>query len=237
MAVPVLAASAFLAYAGALTTAAMPKPTGIGAGSTCVVRINFEHPSASAPTGITPPASGGTWTLVGTGTTCVHGDGTSSLQHVWEYRAGASETSSLPATTWTFTWTNACERTGTANRITGASTAGAIFDSPISAAAAGATGTSSPAVSLTTPDVDRLLLWFATGYLGATTWTQPATFTEIQEAANLTSAWKAQAAAGATGSITGSNVNADRKNAFLGGIGPPAAAVAGPPILVMAPPR
>jgi hypothetical protein len=226
---PVLASSTFLAFGASSTSAAVPIPSGVVAGSTCVVHIVFEHADASPPTGLAPPASGGTWTHVSTNAGDQI-DGNSTRNVVYEYRAAGSESG-----TWTFTWTNACQTTATAHRITGAATSGSIFDSPVDHEFAGSDSTSSPAVQLTTPGDERLLLWLTSGYFGAPTWTPPTGFTEISDDPNITAAWKEQAVAGDTGALTGSNADSDRKVAFLGSIGPASDAPPTGPFVMLRP--
>jgi hypothetical protein len=213
MAAPVLASTAHTAYSGSLVTSfAVTKPAGVVDTSTCVVFLLFEHQDP-APASITPPSSSGTWTLVNNGVTN-QPDGWRIRLAVYEYRAGPSEPGS-----WTFTWTNSSWATAGAVRVTGAATSGSFFDTPVDYEAGVADSGTTPAVQLTTPGDDRLLLWAGTGYLGATPWTDPSGFTGVVDAANIAVAWKTQAVAGDTGALTGSNSGTtERKGAFLGSV-------------------
>jgi hypothetical protein len=209
MAAPAHAAHTTLDYSGSVTSGAMPIPSGVVAGSTCVVAFGLEW-SATAPTSFAPPASGGTWTHV---STLDQTGGDFTRQYIYEYRAAGSESG-----TWTFTWTNNAFHTGSAHRITGAASAGSIFDAGFDHEVAASNQTDAPTTQLTTLGDERLVVWFVLGIGGDAVWTPPSGFTEVFEQTNLSAAWIVQAAAGSTGALTGSNGTADRKIAFLGAV-------------------
>jgi len=130
--------------------------------------------------------------------------------------------SDLGAGPYAYSWTGATFAGGSVHRISGAVAAGDpfdIFDHQFS----DTPSLSTPAVQGTTTGPDRLLLWLATAESGGSgDFTSPSGFTEIHDDVNQTGARKDQAAAGATGSLTGTNTASDRKNAFLGAILPSA---------------
>lgn len=166
------------------TSAAVPVPSGVTAGQIIIVDLYLE-----ANRTITPPAG---FTQIGSTTA-------TAIQWHSSYwkRATASDTG-----TYTFTWTTATYRIGFAHRYTGAIASGNPID-VFNAAFRSTQSNISPAVSVTTTGIDRLLIWTATCY-SAAAWTPPSGYTERLDNANeVTLATRTQAAAGSSGSITG----------------------------------
>lgn len=98
--------------------------------------------------------------------------------------------------------------------FSGCVTTGSPFDATNSNTGAGSV--SSPPVSVTTTGADRLLAWFGGEYYSST-WTAPSGFTAGTPAAASTMiAYKQQAVAGASGSITGTNTYSNTGNAYMG---------------------
>jgi hypothetical protein len=124
--------------------------------------------------------------------------------------------------TYTFSWGTSQYAEGQAHRFTGAITTGDPFDVTVSAVDNAFVSTS-PAVSDTTTVADTLLLHVATNWSGGT-WTAPSGFTKrMQGGFNVaTLSDKAQAASGATGSVTATCSGTDRMTAWLGALKPAA---------------
>jgi hypothetical protein len=122
--------------------------------------------------------------------------------------------------TYTFSWGTSQYAEGQAHRFTGAITTGDPFDVTVSAVDNGFV-TTSPAVSDTTTVADTLLLHVATNWSGGT-WTAPSGFTKRMQGGFdvATLSDKAQAASGATGSITATCTGTDRMTAWLGALKP-----------------
>lgn len=167
------------------TTSNIPMPAGVVAGVVVSVHLYIETASTVTPTTgfteVTPVSST-------TGTVITH--------RVWTKRATGTESG-----VWGFTHASAYTE-GVAVRWSGTKTAGAIVDVSNNAVrSSAATGT--PAVSATTTAAATRLVWSA-GSVGQGAWTSPTSFTEhVDPSLSLTVASLAQAAAGATGSLTG----------------------------------
>lgn len=133
---------------------------------------------------------------------------------MWKRATGADS----DAGTYDFTISSAVYADGQAIRYTGAVTSGDPWDVTNSAVGAGS-GTAWPAVSDTTTVADVLLIASSTNWSGGA-WTPPGGFTERRDSGNqvITVVDKAQAVAGATGSISGSCVGNDARTAWLGAL-------------------
>ncbi len=185
------------------TSAPIAAPAGVTSGQIILVDLYLE-----ASRTVTPPD--GTWTEVGTRAAT-----TTTWHHRFWKRASASDSG-----TYDFTWTGSTYRRGAAVRYPGCVASGTPYDTgagaPVSAARSSA-GTVTPAVSLTTQGIDRLLVWSGTSF-SAGTWSPPTaggTWTERYDSNEVTGAEKAQAAAGATGSVTGTSSASDNQTAWL----------------------
>lgn len=142
-----------------------------------------------------------------------------TLAVVWKRATGAD------TGTYDFTLSGSTYRAGKALRYTGAITSGDPFDATNTAQETGIGTNVTPAVSVTTTGADRLLVWAATNWSGGG-FTPPTDFTERMDDGDRvhTAADKAQAAAGSSGSITGTAAANDRMNAWLGALKPAGAA-------------
>lgn len=128
--------------------------------------------------------------------------------------------------TYTFTWGTADWRAGIAARVPGCITSGDPIDAHNSAASA-TTSTTTPGVTVTTTGPDRLLIWMADLW-DLSTFTAPAGYTRP------TNSWTAsrlldlcyatQAAAGSSGSVTGTLGTARERIARLIALTPASAA-------------
>lgn len=108
---------------------------------------------------------------------------------------------------WTWSWTGSTGRSARAVAYLGARASGdpwSFIDSQVRDTTAAATY---PAVSGTTLDADELLTWCGGMYQNPSAHTPPTSFTEIEDTSGdtLYLTEKAQATAGATGSITGAS--------------------------------
>lgn len=162
------------------------------------------------------------------------GAGRHSMAVMWKRATGADSTGS----TYNFTLSASTYRNGQAIRYTGVNTSGDPWDVTAFALEEGVGTSTTPAVSDTTTGADRLLVWAATNWTGGA-WTPPSaggTWTERRDSGDrvCTVADKAQAVAGATGSITGTAGANDRMTAWLGALKPvgSSGATAPPPQLV-----
>lgn len=160
------------------------------------------------------------------------GAGRHSMSVMWKRATGADST----AGTYDFTLSGSTYRNAQAIRYTGAATSGSPWDVTNFNIEEGVGTSTTPAVSDTTTGADRLLIWSATNWSGGA-WTPPSaggTWTERRDSGDqvCTVADKAQAVAGATGSITGTAGANDRMTAWLGALMPPGAAFVAPPALI-----
>lgn len=194
----------------AATSALVPVPSGVAANDIIVVWLYKENANA-----VTPPSG---FTQKASQAATDH-----SAYLFWKRATGAD------SGTYSFSWTGSNWREADSLRISGCITTGDPFDTGTGAVVTNVNntaGTASPAVSLTTTDVDRLLVWGATSFAGGA-WTPPGTFTERTDiSSDTTTATKTLAVAGASGSISGTCAGSGRMTAFLGALIPPAAAAA-----------
>src|SRR5262245_14862679 len=149
--------------------------------------------------------------------------GNNHRQYVmWKRATGADST----AGTYDFTLSSSHYFNAQAIRYTGAVGSGDPWDVTNSAESGATSGTVTPAVSDTTTVADTLLIWSGTNWSGGS-WTPPTSFTERRDTGDgvCTVADLAQAAAGATGSITGTCTSSDRRTAWLGALKSEAVAV------------
>jgi hypothetical protein len=213
---PVHESHGSLEPASGRTTVQIPVPSGVAADDVIVVQVYKENTAA-----ITPPSGFSEKSQV---------DNANPVEHTifWK-RATAGDTG-----TYDFSWTGAVWAGGSSHRISGAVTSGDPFD-VIDHEPGGAASTNAPAVQATTTVADTLLFWGATGFNGSTAWTQPSGFTgPLLAVLNLEAAWKAQAAAGDTGALTGSSDASDVKTAFLGALKPPGGDATATPAVIAA---
>ena len=198
----------------------VPIPTGVVANDVAVVTFYLEPGVA-----VTPPD--GTWTeknnISSPGSTAPPGN----QMRVFWHRASGSESG-----TWAFTHSSTFRR-ALAIRVSGCATSGDPWDGATDVQTT-ASGTTTPGVQVTTSVVDTLLVWAANQINGGDSWTPPTGFTERLDTSSSTIATKQQAAAGATGSLTGTCAGGDELTAFLGALMAPQ--VVALPIVVMPPP-
>jgi hypothetical protein len=145
----------------------------------------------------------------------VEGGANHRLYVMWKRATGADST----AGTYDFTLSASVYRNAQAIRYTGAISSGDPWDVTNAATIDTSGSGTSPAVSDTTTVADTLLVWASTNWAGGT-WTPPAGFTERRDTGDgvCTVADLAQAAAGATGSITGTCTGTDKRAAWLGAL-------------------
>lgn len=143
------------------------------------------------------------------------GGGGHSLNIIWK-RASAADTG-----TYTVTLSGSTFVEGQAHRYTGALSTDDPWESPTSIAVDATSGSSTPAVSLTTDDIDRVLVHAATCWAGGT-WTASTGFTKRQQGGFglSTLSDKAQASAGASGSVVATTTSSDKRTAWLGALIP-----------------
>lgn len=196
------------------TTVQVPAPSGVVSGSVVLVVLarddltSYENPTAP-----------GGWTKVpdnpgfASATNSAH---TFNADVFW-HRASGSESG-----TYDFSWTTGAWRSGVAVRLDGCRASGNPFEVDDGAASTGGvTSTSTPAVSVTTTGDNRLLVWVGWSWTSST-WTQPTGYTTRVSNMPFDTAFvatKVQAAAGATGSVTGTQgneVHAAWLGAFVG---------------------
>lgn len=186
------------------TTAAIPVPSGVAADDVVLVHLYLETTAAvTAPSDFTelspfPSATGAKPQTVRT---------------FWKRAIGAD------SGTYGFSWTGSAWRDGVATRWTGCITTGSPIDAQTSAARS-SSGTTTPAVSLTTTGADRRLVWSGSSWDGGA-WTPPSGWTEHVDSGALGIASLAQAAAGSTASITGVCAVSSSQTAWLLALIPP----------------
>jgi hypothetical protein len=132
---------------------------------------------------------------------------------VWWRRARAADAGS-----YLFQWTGSASAEGIARRHAGIDTAGDPFDAT-NTAQRSSSGTVTPAVSLATFGADRTVLWAGTCFNGGAV-NPPTGFTLAAQGGVSFVAAKAQPAAGATGSLTGSFALAGWETAWVGALRP-----------------
>lgn len=199
--------------AGSFTSgAAVAVPTGTAAGQVVLVFIYVEsgNGTISGPAGFTQKASI---------------DGTNHDLEIWWKRCTGTDSG-----TYAFTWSGNPWREAVAVRFSGCITTGDPFD--VTSTNTG-TGGTTPAVSATTTVADTLKVWAATNFNGGA-WTPPSGWTErVDTGGGIGAATLAQAAAGATGSVTGSSAGGAAVSlAFLGALKPPASSGTNAPATV-----
>lgn len=200
MAAPAFGTSSSLAYsATARTTSSVPVPASVAANDVIIVHLYQED---AAPT-VTPPTG---FTEV-TFTTAPQTTGSVLRLRVFWKRATGADTG-----TYAFTHTSNITEAQAA-RFTGCITSGTPLE--VLGSAVDNSGTTNPtaAITGTTGGADRLLVWGSAQYASAATVTAPTGFTLVQDGSDLSTAYKAQATAGSTGSVAGTmslgSVNAD----------------------------
>lgn len=195
--------------AGSSTTAAVPVPAGVVAGSVILVWMYVETTQA-----VTPPAG---FAEAPSSPVVVTG-ASAHDEHVFWKRATAADSG-----TYSFTIAAGLAwRFAIAARFDGCVTAGSPFDVTTSAIKTTNADKLSPAVTATSTGADRLFVWSATSFVTNTS-TAPATTTEridVTDQACITVATKPQAVAGSSGSLQGT-FNANTASAsWLGALLP-----------------
>jgi hypothetical protein len=184
---------------GSAATATAAIPAGTAAGHIAIVTIYKENTAAvTAPSGFTLVTN----TPISTSTPTHHS--------VYWKRLTAADTG-----TYSFSWTGAVWRESSCSIFSGCATTGTpteIHNANFTNSAVTAT----PAVSGTTTGTDRLLVWSATNFQFGT-WTVPTSFVDRSAggAFGMVTATLGQAAAGPTGSLSGSCSTAAATTAFL----------------------
>lgn len=140
-------------------------------------------------------------------------------KYVFWHRASGAESGP-----YTFTWDASVFREGQAHRYSGCVASGTPFDAGAAFAVDNTAGTTTPAVSITTLGDDRCLVHAATCWAGGT-WTPPSApvaFTKREQpSVGLSTLADATfASAGATGNVTATVSNADKRTAWLGALKP-----------------
>lgn len=191
------------------TSAAIAVPAGVTSGQIILVHLYREGTATiTAPSGFTEitPRQATTTRIV---------------EHsIWWKRATGADSG-----TYTFTWTGNIWRSGVAIRYTDCVASGSPVDVH-NGAARSSSGTVTPAVSVTTTGIDRLLVWSGMCFNDGT-WTMPSGFTGRGPGNQVLGVGdKSQAAAGSSGSLTGSNTDADYQTARVVALLPVASASA-----------
>jgi hypothetical protein len=145
---------------------------------------------------------------------------------MWKRAAAADNT----ASTYDFALSGSAYRNVQAIRYTGAVASGDPWDAT-DPATDDTNGTASPPVEDTTTGADRLIIWSSTNWAGGA-WTPPTDFTERRDTGDQVCAVadKAQAVAGATGSISGSCTGSGKRTAWLGALKPGGGSATSPPL-------
>ena len=203
MAAPTPVATGTYLAEGSGATAAFAVPAGVQANDVILVELYKENTAA-----VTPPTG---FTELG------HQAATGAQDHdtyvFWKRATGAD------SGTYSFSWSGSVWRTGFASLWRGCATTGTPVDVYNGATSGSTSVTASPAVAVTTTGADRLLVWFA-GTWDSTTWTTPTGFTALAPSGAPSSrlthgAYKTQAAAGASGSVTTTTTQSFTKTAHL----------------------
>lgn len=186
MAAPAFGTAGTYLTGGTRTTSSVPVPASVASGNTILALLYLE-----ASASVTPPD--GTWQEL---TPAPATTGTVTVLRAFIKRASGAD-----AGTYAFTHASAFTE-GVAIRCTGAGAAGLLFD-VINSASRSSNATTTPAVTLATTGIDRLLIWAASS-VGAGAWTPPSTYTErVDTGAEISVATVSQASAGSSGSVTG----------------------------------
>lgn len=201
MAAPAFAAAGtYLTGPSNTTSAVVDAPAGIALGDLLLVHMYKENTAA-----VTMPSGWAEVTPAPATTGSVHS------QHLFWKRATATE---VAAATFTFSWTGSAWREAICERYTGVLASGSPFDATNSAQRSSA-ATPTPPVTVTTTSTDRLLVWSGSNFNGGT-WTVPSGFTGITTASHdMGTGYQVKAAAGSTGSITGSCSSSANSAAWL----------------------
>jgi hypothetical protein len=139
--------------------------------------------------------------------------GAHRLYVMWKRATGAD------SGTYDFTLSASDYRNAQAIRYVGAVTSGDPWNVTNSAQGGATSDTVTPAVSDTSTADDVLWVWAGTNWAGGT-WTPPTNYTERRDSGDgvCTVADRNQAAAGASGSITGTCTGNDKRAAWLGAL-------------------
>ena len=174
------------------------KPTGVVDNDILVCFAYFESDAA-----ITPP-SGWTQKLLNE----QNAGGEDHRLYCWWHRAASDGAS------YAWSWTGSVFRDFSIHAFSGALTSGDPFQQT-NTAIAGASSATTPAVSLTTTTADTTLLWAGSNFNSNAWNTDPTGFTALYDASYGRCFYKAQATAGASGSITCTNNVAGFQTAML----------------------
>lgn len=190
--------------------------------------IYVAHLYIESDTAVTAPAG---WSNTFNGTTMMAECNTATRafrSYAYWIRRGAS----APALQWTF---SSSFRGLSIAAYSGALASGDPWSFGTTAVRDDTTAATFPAVSGTTSDADEKLVWMGGDFIGGSASTQPTGFTERLDAGaapggDLVAADKDQAAAGATGSITGASYTGANgtTSSLMGGLRPAAVATGQP---------
>jgi hypothetical protein len=192
---------------GSDTSAAVAVPAGVASGKIVVVTIFLNSGTAA----ITPAAG---FAAAQNSPSAIPSGGGNHALHVFWKRATGADTG-----TYTFTWTGTIVREAIATLYNNCVATGTPFDSPTNAAQDTASGTVTPAVSISTAGPDRLLIWGGTNWAGGT-WTAPTGFTKRAQDGdgNFTICDRGFPTQGSSGSVTGTCTGSDKRTAWLGAL-------------------
>lgn len=200
MAAPTFVAAGPYLSEGGGSSANIGAPSGVQAGDIVLIVLYHEHEGGAAT-----PSS------VPSGFTEIHSEHTTgdvSHSRLYWKRSSGSEPSS-----YNFSFSNSNWRTGYSVAFRGCVSSGDPVDAfDGNTSGSNNSGSSAPAVSLTTTGPDRMLVYFCSNYV-TTAWTLPSGFTAFEPAGKpsprciLGGGYQVQAAAGSTGSLvaTGSH--------------------------------
>lgn len=193
------------------TSAAIAVPAGVANLDVVLVSLHKENSNA-----VTAPAD---FTLYGGAPVALTSPGYWHYLY-WKRATGAD------SGTYSFSWSGSDWRTGIACRVPGCITTGDPIDAHNSAVSA-TQSTTMPAVSLDTTGPDRLIIWLAdlwdtAAFTAPTGYTRPTNSWTTNRLLDL--CYVTQAAAGSTGSVTGTIGTARERISRLLALKPPAAA-------------
>lgn len=202
------AAGTYLSGSGA--SAAVPVPAGVAAGHIIVVVLYLD--GGGSVTGL----PSGFAHVTGSPFSVPPGGGQHSMAVAWKRASGAD------TGTYDFTLAGSIFREAGAHSVTDALASGDPWDATDSGINT-VNNTVSPDVDLTTTGADRLLVFAASNW-GGGAWTPPSGYAERMDTGEhlITLATKAQAVAGATGTVTATSATSDKGTAFLGALKPAA---------------
>ena len=184
---------------GSRTNSAVPVPSGVAANDIVLIHLYQDDSTVT----LTPPSG---FTEVTFSPTPATTSPTQS-QHVYWKRATGADSGS-------YTFTHATSNTqAEATRWTGCITTGTPLE-VLGSAQRASSGATTPAVSGTTTNANEMLVFTGSIYTSPT-WTPPTGFTEAIDFESLTVDYKAQASAGATGSITATASASNAQTATL----------------------